>query len=176
MAPFVRRSARAPTIKAVRGTVANQGIFNIKRALGSCYGDLFPLQASFYCLIVGLGPGLQLSGFGGVSKNIGPQLAYIVALKKRDQILAPVLVIILRVLWHFVGTLLPVLVFTGAAPRRFSTSSGKIQSLISGAFELGVATVWLADPNGLKWTCSGQNGRTWTIFFSRMPKSWFGTG
>ena len=38
---------------------------------------------------------------------------------------APVLVKILGILWHFLGTSLPVLIFTGAAPRRVSTSSGK---------------------------------------------------
>ena len=36
--------------------------------------------------------------------------------QKRSQNLAPVLVIILGLLWYFLGKLLPVLVFTGAAP------------------------------------------------------------
>ena len=36
----------------------------------------FPLRASFNCLVVGLGPvAFSCQGFGGVSKNIGPQLA-----------------------------------------------------------------------------------------------------
>ena len=35
--PFLRSAARAPTIKAARGTVAIKAILTIK-ALGSCYG------------------------------------------------------------------------------------------------------------------------------------------
>ena len=36
--------------------------------------------------------------------------------QKRTQNLAPVLVIISRILWNFLGKLLPVLLLTGAAP------------------------------------------------------------
>ena len=79
--PFRRSPARAPTIKALRETVAIYGIFDNKRTLGSCYGGgsvpltgasvpltgggPFPLQTSFNCLIVGLGPGaFNRQGFG----------------------------------------------------------------------------------------------------------------
>ena len=67
--PFLRSSARDPTIEAARGTVAIKGVFDNQKGLGSCYrgggtvplagplvplrGDPFPLQASFNCFIVG---------------------------------------------------------------------------------------------------------------------------
>ena len=70
---FLRSPARAPTVKAVRGTFATKGIFsNLKGPrfllLGGHFpltgpsvlltGDPFPYGPCFNCLIVGLGPGL----------------------------------------------------------------------------------------------------------------------
>ena len=71
--PFLRRSAWAVTIKAVRGTVATKGTLTIKGrsfpltgggGVRSPYhrltlqGDQFPLRASFTCLVVDRGPEL----------------------------------------------------------------------------------------------------------------------
>ena len=88
---FLRSSARAPTIEAVRGTVASKGVFDnqskgssvplagggggsfpLQGHLFPLRRDPFPLRASFNCLIVRRGAGL--SGFRGVSmNNKGPQ-------------------------------------------------------------------------------------------------------
>ena len=85
--PFPRSSARDPTIKVVRGTVAMRKHFQQLKGLGSCYGgvpfplrrgpfplrghwfplrgDPFPLGASSNCLIIGSGLGaFNCQGFG----------------------------------------------------------------------------------------------------------------
>ena len=78
-------SDRAPTIDAVRGTVATKGVFDNSKGrpfggpsvpltglsnLISPYGPLLTVQSS-----VSRASGLLLSGFWGVSKHTGPQLA-----------------------------------------------------------------------------------------------------
>ena len=83
--PFLRSSARALTIKAVRGTVAIKdifgnekgsqfllrgGLFTLQRHRFPLRGDPFPLRASFNCLIVGLRPGDFNCQDSGVSLRI----------------------------------------------------------------------------------------------------------
>ena len=56
--PFLRSTARAPTIKVVRGTIALGGIFdNYKGHRFFLGGGSVPLTGLFNCLIVGRGPG-----------------------------------------------------------------------------------------------------------------------